>query len=332
MRVPVRITVLTMFSVLMIVIVGAVSFSNYRQGEISALETARELIRQSKVSTAENTRRLLGVTSTVANTVTRMPNEMAGATDPFIFADYLRTVIADVPQIYSTFIGFPDGRFVQALNFKLVNGEVRSISGIPPHTASAVRTMEPIESGQNRRQIWRYYDSDNNEISVTESESLTTYDPRERSWFRRALDHGTLGASEVYVFQSLREPGLTISSPMINVAGAVVGIGSSAALVRRLPELPPKVAFGLAARGNAHAGDQYAAAVRRAWWPVLAVAAVRSRAARRILMVSFVAARSPVRAADDLSYSVGVWIGSVRARTIGPLVPRLVSCPGRRGG
>ena len=224
MRVPVRITVLTMFSVLMIVIVGAVSFSNYRQGEISALETARELIRQSKVSTAENTRRLLGVTSTVANTVTRMPNEMAGATDPFIFADYLRTVIADVPQIYSTFIGFPDGRFVQALNFKLVNGEVRSISGIPPHTASAVRTMEPIESGQNRRQIWRYYDSDNNEISVTESESLTTYDPRERSWFRRALDHGTLGASEVYVFQSLREPGLTISSPMINVAGAVVGI------------------------------------------------------------------------------------------------------------
>ena len=65
------------------------------------------------------------------------------------------------------------------------------------------------------------------------------------------------------------------------VAGLAVGVGSAAALVRKLPDVPPRAAFRLAARGNAEAGEQIATAVRRAWWPVLAVVALRSRAARR---------------------------------------------------
>jgi mycofactocin system glycosyltransferase len=36
-----------------------------------------------------------------------------------------------------------------------------------------------------------------------------------------------------------------------------------------------------------------------------------------------------LRAADDLSYAAGVWLGCVRARTASPLVPKLVSGPGR---
>ena len=37
-----------------------------------------------------------------------------------------------------------------------------------------------------------------------------------------------------------------------------------------------------------------------------------------------------LRAADDLSYAAGVWLGCVRARTASPLVPKLVSGPGGR--
>lgn len=52
-RVPVRVTVLTMFSVLMIVIVGAVTYSNYQQGQASAIETAHQLVRHSQTATIE---------------------------------------------------------------------------------------------------------------------------------------------------------------------------------------------------------------------------------------------------------------------------------------
>jgi mycofactocin system glycosyltransferase len=37
-----------------------------------------------------------------------------------------------------------------------------------------------------------------------------------------------------------------------------------------------------------------------------------------------------LRAADDLAYATGVWLGCIRARTAGPLVPKLVSGPGGR--
>ena len=39
---------------------------------------------------------------------------------------------------------------------------------------------------------------------------------------------------------------------------------------------------------------------------------------------------SALRAADDLSYATGVWLGCFRARTASPLVPKLVSGPGGR--
>jgi hypothetical protein len=114
------------------------------------------------------------------------------------------------------------------------------------------------------------------------------------------------------------------------IVGSAVGLGSAAALVRKLPDVPPRAAFALAARGNLLAGDQIAKAVRRVWWPLVAVAALRSRTARRVLVASAFAARHPVRLADDLAYSIGVWRGIVAERTLAPLVPDISSWPGRR--
>ena len=114
------------------------------------------------------------------------------------------------------------------------------------------------------------------------------------------------------------------------LAGSAVGFGSAAALVRKLPDIPPRAAFELAARGNLHAGDEIAKAVRRVWWPLLAVAAIRSRTARRILLAAAFASRHPVRLADDVAYSIGVWRGMITARTLAPLVPEISSWPGRR--
>jgi hypothetical protein len=114
------------------------------------------------------------------------------------------------------------------------------------------------------------------------------------------------------------------------VGGAVVGAASAAALIRKLPDVPPRAAFRLAAMGNLLAGDQISSAVRRVWWPVLALAAVRSRTARRALLASALAARHPLRLADDVAYSVGVWRGIAAERTLGPLVPEISSWPGRQ--
>jgi mycofactocin glycosyltransferase len=116
------------------------------------------------------------------------------------------------------------------------------------------------------------------------------------------------------------------------VAGTAIGVGSALALTEVLDDVPPDVAFGIAARGNAHAGRTLADAVRRVWWPIVAVAATRSTMARRIALASVMVAGHPLRVVDDLAYGVGVWRGMVRERTIAPLLPRFSSWPGRRTG
>jgi mycofactocin system glycosyltransferase len=114
--------------------------------------------------------------------------------------------------------------------------------------------------------------------------------------------------------------------------GFATGIGTAVALVRKLPDVPPRLAFDLAATGNAFAGRTLASAVRRAWWPVVSILAFRSRIARRVLVASLLAAGHPVRILDDAAYGVGLWRGMWRERTLAPVVPELSSWPGRAAG
>jgi mycofactocin system glycosyltransferase len=116
------------------------------------------------------------------------------------------------------------------------------------------------------------------------------------------------------------------------ISGVVVGVGSAAALVRKLPDVPPRDAFRLAAVGNLHAGEQIGFAIRRTWWPLLAVAAMRSTHARRLLVAAAIAGKHPLRLADDVAYSLGVWKGMLTERTFEPLVPEISSWPGRSAG
>jgi mycofactocin system glycosyltransferase len=113
-------------------------------------------------------------------------------------------------------------------------------------------------------------------------------------------------------------------APMIGLA---LGFASAAALITRLPMVPARFALGLAGRGHLYAGRQLAATVRRVWWPVVALAALRSSAARRVLVAS--ALVHPATLIGDLCASVGIWRGSIAARTIDPLVVRVVNWPGR---
>jgi mycofactocin glycosyltransferase len=115
-------------------------------------------------------------------------------------------------------------------------------------------------------------------------------------------------------------------------AAVAVGAGTAAALVPKLPDVPPAVALRLAGRGNLYAGRVLADAVRRVWWPIVAVASLRSRRARLVAAAALVAAGNPVRALDDVAYGIGVWRGMLRERTLAPIRPACSSWPGRGRG
>ena len=103
------------------------------------------------------------------------------------------------------------------------------------------------------------------------------------------------------------------------LAAIGVGIGSAAALVPKLPDLPPVTAVRLAATGHLAAAGQLASAVRRVWWPLVITAAIVSRRARLVAVGAMLFA--PASTLTDMAYGVGVWRGVVRHRTIRPLLP-----------
>ncbi len=174
-----------------------------------------------------------------------------------------------------------------------------------------------------------------------EPSSVVTHAPRPTwsRWVEQRVRYGSsaapLARRHPAALAPIRMSGWSVSAWATGllghpVLGVGIGVGSAAALVGKLRDVPPRVAFLLAWRGNLHAGSQLADAIRRTWWPILLVVGLRSRRARRVLLVAAVAARHPIRLVDDVAYSVGVWRGVLAERTVAPLVPEISSWPGRR--
>ena len=131
--------------------------------------------------------------------------------------------------------------------------------------------------------------------------------------------------------------------PRAALLAAAVGSGFIAV---RLPPAPGArlQLLRFVAGAQLRIGRQVLDAGWRAFPPLIVAAAVARPKLRRSLAAGLtvsVAAdwltRRPrldpvrfgaLRAADDLSYATGVWLGCIRARTASPLVPKLVSGPG----
>jgi mycofactocin system glycosyltransferase len=165
------------------------------------------------------------------------------------------------------------------------------------------------------------------------------HDPRD-TWRARLRQHAGYGTSAAPL--ALRHPralsplhvnGWTAATWSLALLGRVMaalalGAGSSAALVRKLPDVAPRASFRLAARGNLLAGRQIAESARRVWWPIIAIAALFSRRARWWAVLALLS--DVRRAPTDLAYGWGVWVGMRRVRTLAPLVPRFSAWPGRQ--
>ena len=111
------------------------------------------------------------------------------------------------------------------------------------------------------------------------------------------------------------------------VAALTLAVGSAGALVPKLPDVPPTAAFRLAMHGHLGAAQQLASAIRRVWWPVVAVGALASKRVRWIAAASVLADLRAVP--TDAAYGWGVWKGMIHHRTLAPVVPRLAAWPNR---
>jgi mycofactocin system glycosyltransferase len=181
--------------------------------------------------------------------------------------------------------------------------------------------------------------------------------PPRRTWsalMRQRFRYGTSAAG-----LDARHPGAVAPLVTSRWTAAVCGLGiaghpllalgtasvSAALLARKLPvDDAASTAVRLVARGHLGGARRLAAAAVRPWWPVTVLAACSSRRARRLLPLLVVPPlfewreRRPdlgavrwiaARLADDVAYGTGVWVGALRSRSLGALLPTVTEWPGR---
>jgi len=180
------------------------------------------------------------------------------------------------------------------------------------------------------------------------------------AWFSRRRDYGTSAAAlelrhpgavrPLYVSAWTALAWLAAASGRPAAGAAVTGAGI-ALLAGRLagltgepwPRPAARTAWLLAARlaggGTLSAGRPLGSAISRTWWPAAVPAAIAVRRLRLPLaalvlappLLDWLDRRPPLdparyvaaRLLDDLGYSLGVWQGCARARTVRPLLPVL---------
>jgi len=176
------------------------------------------------------------------------------------------------------------------------------------------------------------------------------------AWLRRRFDYGTsagpLAKRHPGALVPIEASGWSIATWGLVAtghpfaAGAVVG-ATAGMLGGKLDALsrPMPVATQLAGRGHLSAGRTIAQGLVRPLWPVTAVA-IAFLPWRRLKLALLAGVLAPsvidwirirpdisplpyvaLRLADDVAYSAGVWVGSVRAGTFEPLLPEVTSWP-----
>jgi mycofactocin glycosyltransferase len=183
---------------------------------------------------------------------------------------------------------------------------------------------------------------------------------RLHAWFARRKDYGTSAAilelrhpgtvRPLYVSAWTALALLSAAAGRPDAGAACTGVGV-ALLARRLaritgeewPWSPARTAWWLAARlaggGTLAAGRPLGSAISRTWWPAAMAAAVAARRLRYPLaalvlvppLLDWLDRRPPLdpvryvaaRLLDDVAYSLGVWEGCARHRTVRPLLPEV---------
>lgn len=141
-----------------------------------------------------------------------------------ILLDYCIAVVKNNPFLESVFIGTETGMFFQVK--KLPQGSTYRASPnklLPKRAAYAVRVLDRSQGGAT--EVWNYLDQDSN---ILESEQLpqfqVTFDPRVRDWYQRAMQTRSNSWSDIYIFSTTKQPGISNSYPLQTANGKEFGV------------------------------------------------------------------------------------------------------------
>jgi adenylate cyclase len=142
---------------------------------------------------------------------------------------YMFEQIAALPQLYSVYAAYGvDGSFYQVMRVPPGIAAFGPSGHKPPErTRFALRQLDS-RAGE-KADTFTYLAAWNNAVGVETRPAL--FDPRVRPWYQDSWKENQTVLSDVYIFSSSQEPGLTISKRVAGDDGSVIGaVGADVSL------------------------------------------------------------------------------------------------------
>ncbi len=119
-------------------------------------------------------------------------------------------------ELYSIYFGYDDSRFIQVISANK-DPLILKAHMAPAETMWILRSIEFMD-GAKRVQKWYFLDRAF-QVLLKKIEANPEYDPRKRPWYLVAMQTDESALSNVYMFNSLRDIGITASEKRANGKG-----------------------------------------------------------------------------------------------------------------
>ncbi|MGB0681481.1 MAG: adenylate/guanylate cyclase domain-containing protein [Magnetovibrionaceae bacterium] len=228
LAVPLRLTILSGFCIVTAIIGLILVGMHFLDSRNTAEEHAAELIAINGAVADQRISALFQSASLTLTGAVNLPADTASWSDSGRLSRFIGQVIREEQAIYSIYFGFPDGGFVQALNYLDAAGNRRAFSNVPSLAISSTRVLSSKPDKNERAQSYHFFDSGGNRILGSNLDhapaETSIYDPRVRPWYIQTREADRLTISQPYIFESLREPGITLSAPFRYDNEIIVGV------------------------------------------------------------------------------------------------------------
>jgi adenylate cyclase len=221
-----RVNILTAFAALLTATVITLVAFAYQMNSHSVLDLmGRFVARVSASGIASSVALLDPVEASVEATARLGTLDEAKARDGSLFP-YMSSILRNQPQLQSLYLAFDaDGRFLQAFPIPPGTKKFGAHDKPPPEGATfAWRVVD--RKGGKYSDVWTYVD-DSGVAVGTETSNELNYDPRPRPWYKDAIASRALIWSDLLVYTSNRQPGITAAYPIFARDGRTIGAAAA---------------------------------------------------------------------------------------------------------
>ncbi|MDC7224483.1 MAG: adenylate/guanylate cyclase domain-containing protein, partial [Spirochaetales bacterium] len=217
--------IFTLFSFLVITLLGSMIFLQYYKGSRTAMDMTRKLIDENIAQVVSKIEKLYEPMIFVVEQSSSFP----GFTEKFTLQShpaedlFLRTM-KRYDQIQNMYIGYEDGDFYEILSF---NGpsreELLKTVGAPQDSEFAILRQFSVEGRTSPVRLWKFLNSTGHTIG-SHQDWETDFDPRLRPWYINSKGEEAPVKTGPYLFKIFNQPGLTVSRTLEGRMNGVLGV------------------------------------------------------------------------------------------------------------